>query len=1117
MLFRFWQRKKSQSPLCRRPSIKLGFEVLEDRCVPSTFDVINLNDSGAGSLRQAILSANSHAGADDIRFDTAGTIRLASALPTITGTLSLDGSTAPSFAGQPLVQIDYNHFAGLRFNAGASGSTLRSLALINGTGPGVTLDHANKVTIAGNYIGVRMDGTTAAGNTGDGIYLINSSGNTIGNSNAVESIDYANAEAVMPTVSAWQGIRAGDTPGQYLIAGTSNDNGLLFEGTMGGVGTSYLVNYPGAAATSVYGPDNLGSGNLNLVGSYRNADALSAPVTVNGFLFQGTTSDLSNPANYRQIDVPGAKYNYVHSTMGGLAVGNYDSAVDHNTLNLPLGPGHAYIYDIATSTFLTDVVYPGSKSNTAYGIWDNGDGTYTICGGYSLTGANNFDDQGRPIGQAYLVDYSTVTHQFSNWTSFSYPYGTNFVTHFEGISSVEKGVYTLNADSVQAGSADPVQGSWVTIRRNSDGSFGPATWVNLNYTGVDPQTEVSSSNSVYGNQVVGLVIGPDTFPFQATINVGFQLSNVISGNGLDGIELNHSGANQIAMNYIGTDASGTHAIGNARNGIYLHNASNANLIGGEATGGNDPTNDVFVRPPQGNLISGNGANGVFIADRSARNQLSGNYVGTDATGNAPLGNSLDGVAIQDANYNQLIGCTLLQDPFVFYNVISGNGGNGLRVTSADYTTIQANFFGMGANNNSAVGNHLDGVLVEGTSSNTTMGGPIPLGNVDAANWRNGLEVRGSASKFVTYNTFCGLAAFSDNLNFGNGLDGMLITTTGSNILIRTNVITRNGANGIEVGGNSQGVRIAGNIIGLNTDANAAMGNLGNGILVTGNASGTIIGGPQPTFNIIFHNAISANLQNGIAITGKAHNTKISYSYIGTNLPGDTAFGNGLDGIYVGPGTYGNAIGSSNPALPTIISNNGNNGIELNRTSGNSILGTIIGTDPTGTLDFGNSNNGIFINGSNNNTIGNPSAAAGMPSNVIAHNDANGIFVQSGFGNAIRTSSIFANALRGIDLGANANNHQAAPVITSVTRQPLALVVTGLLTSTPNTTFTVDLFASDTIHSGKIFLGSIKVHTNKSGLGTFTFTGPLPPLADLVITATATSPNGNTSQFSINLV
>ncbi len=82
------------------------------------------------------------------------------------------------------------------------------------------------------------------------------------------------------------------------------------------------------------------------------------------------------------------------------------------------------------------------------------------------------------------------------------------------------------------------------------------------------------------------------------------------------------------------------------------------------------------------------------------------------------------------------------NPFVFYNVISGNGGNGLRVTNSNDTTIQANFIGIGADNLTAVGNALNGVLVEGSSTNTTMGGPIPLGNVDAANGQNGIVVAG---------------------------------------------------------------------------------------------------------------------------------------------------------------------------------------------------------------------------------------------------------------------------------------------------------------------------------------------------------------------------------------
>src|SRR5262249_2914040 len=163
---------------------------------------------------------------------------------------------------------------------------------------------------------------------------------------------------------------------------------------------------------------------------------------------------------------------------------------------------------------------------------------------------------------------------------------------------------------------------------------------------------------------------------------------------------------------------------------------------------NNPTNSVFVRPPQGNLISGNNYNGVLITGFATHNQLSGNYIGTNASGNSALanslmGNTLDAVAIVNANSNSLIGCTFQQDPCGFYNVISGNGGNGLRVTDSNDATIQANFFGVGADNNTALGNALNGVLVEGSSTRTVMGGPIPLGNVVAANKGNGVVVKDS--------------------------------------------------------------------------------------------------------------------------------------------------------------------------------------------------------------------------------------------------------------------------------------------------------------------------------------------------------------------------------------
>src|SRR5262249_11569951 len=158
---------------------------------------------------------------------------------------------------------------------------------------------------AGNYVGLDAAGVLARGNAGSGILLEKSHRNLIGHSDPVTGVTYYPAPEVnMIPVSGWQGIRGGDTSGQYLFAGTLNADALLFEGTIAGTGTGYTFQYPGDYKTSAYGPDNLGSGNVRLVGSYKNSNYATADVEVNGFLYEGTTSDFGTAGNYTTIDYP---------------------------------------------------------------------------------------------------------------------------------------------------------------------------------------------------------------------------------------------------------------------------------------------------------------------------------------------------------------------------------------------------------------------------------------------------------------------------------------------------------------------------------------------------------------------------------------------------------------------------------------------------------------------------------------------------------------------------------------------------------------------------------------------------------------------------------------------
>jgi parallel beta-helix repeat protein len=452
------------------------------------------------------------------------------------------------------------------------------------------------------------------------------------------------------------------------------------------------------------------------------------------------------------------------------------------------------------------------------------------------------------------------------------------------------------------------------------------------------------------------------------------VSNVISGNAGSGIVLDGSSGNTLVDNYIGTDPTGTVAIANGGNGVLVTGGASNNTIGGTAytdtatgvennpTGSEDPANATFVVPPLGNLVSGNSGNGILINDNSQYNVLNGNFVGTTATGNAALGNALDGVAINGANNNSLIGCTAVDNPFVYYNVVSGNGANGLHITNSNDVTVQANFFGIGANNATTIGNALNGILVDGSSTDVQVGGVIPLGNVAAGNGQNGIEVAGTASGFTTFNTFGGLYAFGGAAPNGN--DGLLITASGGDQTVRTNVFSGNANDGIEIGGNASGVTVDPDIVGLDTAGMAALPNQNNGLVIDGTAHDNTIGGTLDS--VIPENLFSGNDGYGIALLDQASDNTVFNSYVGLGDFGVGALGNSEGGVYVGDTATGNTFAGS---LPDVVSANDGNGFTLgNETSDTTITGDIIGYGANGTLPLPNSGVPINANASTGNTI-----------------------------------------------------------------------------------------------------------------------------------------------------
>lgn len=336
--------------------------------------------------------------------------------------------------------------------------------------------------------------------------------------------------------------------------------------------------------------------------------------------------------------------------------------------------------------------------------------------------------------------------------------------------------------------ANGFQGLWFTtnnntvrglvINRNIDGAirFQPGSTNNIvqgNFIGTD----------VTGTMVLGSGLG-GVADFGGNNLIGGAAPadrNVIAG-GFRGVFVGLGGSNsQIIGNYLGTNAAGTGALGNTR--------------GVELAGSGD---NIVLN----NLISGNNGYGVLISGAAAtNNQIRGNFIGTNATGTAVLGNTSTGIFIQDAP-NTIIGGTNPGDR----NIISGNAVHGIHLYGFGTTgsQVQGNFIGTDVTGTVDLGNTFDGVVAEQASNNLIGGTITGAGNVISGNNRYGVTLfsSGAANNQVQGN-YIGTGANGTGA-IGNTLNGVFIGNTASNNLIggmaanAGNAIANNGSAGVAV-------------------------------------------------------------------------------------------------------------------------------------------------------------------------------------------------------------------------------------------------------------------------------------------------------------------------------
>lgn len=234
--------------------------------------------------------------------------------------------------------------------------------------------------------------------------------------------------------------------------------------------------------------------------------------------------------------------------------------------------------------------------------------------------------------------------------------------------------------------------------------------------------------------------------------------NVISGNTGAGVVLGDtlSDINGIYGNRIGTDVTGTVAIGNHK-GVVVSNRSNLNAIGG-------------ITRARGNIISGNDSCGIQLSTWA--NLIQANYIGVDITGNNVLANGADGIFFPDPVGVNIIGGSVPGQG----NIISGNGHHGINLQSSSWTAVLGNIIGLAADTLSAIPNHGDGVRLDTGSVFVGIGSDILSGyNVIAANDSVGINLVGTDGGHTIAGNFIGCAYVSSALTpYGNGRDGIRI-------------------------------------------------------------------------------------------------------------------------------------------------------------------------------------------------------------------------------------------------------------------------------------------------------------------------------------------------------
>ena len=557
------------------------------------------------------------------------------------------------------------------------------------------------------------------------------------------------------------------------------------------------------------------------------------------------------------------------------------------------------------------------------------------------------------------------------------------------------------------GSLGSGQGTGIIVN-SADNTIGGTTAADRNLISGNSNANVLASGSeATGDLIEGNYIGTDVYGTEGSVSfVGVMIANNPGGVTIGGAP--GSGAGNLIS-------------GNGDDGVHEQNDTGGNtiegnLIGTDATGENSNSNEndgVDIVDCQGdviasNIISGNMSNGVEIDDQPGFGAtIVGNVIGPDLAGTTAIGN-FGGIYVGSGTGVVIGGASAGQG-----NVISGNSEFGIGIDlNATSTQVLGNLIGTDVTGMSLVGDQPYDLSVSGPS-NTVGGAATGDGNVIAGGHDSGIEMDGYGGNVVEGN-FIGTNSLGTT-GLGN-VQGIHVQSAAGNTIggITTgagNVISGNSNAGVAVTGagvaESYDVLIERNLIGLAPGGASTLPN-NNGVVISdGSSDNTIGGGASDQAN-----TISGNSSDGILLGGTADSADnvIENNFIGAFSPATAAFGNGGDGIHLrflsGSGfadVTGTIIGA--PGAGNVIGGNGIYGIEIDGSGvdANTVAGNFIGTDAAGDTGLGNTSTGVEILASSGNTVG---GVAMGTANVISGNLGSGVITGSGTaGNTIKGNFI----------------------------------------------------------------------------------------------------------------